>query len=79
MKAFIRISSVHAAVLAMPCLLLLGACEDKANDQPPGDISASEARALDDAADMIRSGRPGDTGVTPAGNGDGKVPVTPAR
>ena len=61
MNAFTRICRTCAALSLAPALLLLGACDDASSDPAPGAMSAGEVRALDDAADMIASGRPAST------------------
>ena len=49
-------SIVHFA-WALP-LVLLAACEPADNEPAPGGVSASEAEALDDAAEMVEKRRP---------------------
>lgn len=45
-------------VCALLALALLAACGQSDNDPGPGGITVGEARALDEAAEMIESRRP---------------------
>lgn len=40
------------------CALLLASCGEQDNDPGPGGVTVGEARALDEAAEMIEQGRP---------------------
>lgn len=71
-----RIGSPRAALSLVPVLLLLAACGDGSPAQTPGDISAGEARALDDAAQMIAGGRPAAANSTPAQGVEDIAPQT---
>ena len=48
----------HAALLALPLVLALAACGKKDTDPGPGGVTVAEAKALDEAAEMIDSRRP---------------------
>lgn len=52
------------ALTLLPVLLLIGCGND--NDAGPGGVTVGEARALDEAAEMIEAGRPALPGGAPA-------------
>ncbi len=49
--------SRHKASTAMAAMALLSACGPSDNDPGPGGVSVGEARALDEAAEMIEARR----------------------
>ena len=49
---------MRKAILASMALLALAACGKSDNDPGPGGVSVGEARALDEAAEMIEQRRP---------------------
>jgi hypothetical protein len=49
---------MRKAILASALLLALAACGKSDNDPGPGGVSVGEARALDEAAEMIEQRRP---------------------
>jgi hypothetical protein len=49
---------MRKAILAPVALLALAACGKSDNDPGPGGVSVGEARALDEAAEMIEQRRP---------------------
>ena len=53
----IAAGSARAAALLLPAALVLGACQ-KDTDPGPGGVTVGEARALDEAAEMLEK-RPG--------------------
>jgi hypothetical protein len=58
------------AILLLPALLAMSACH-KADNQPgPGGVTVGEARALDEAAEMIESDAPPALGPVPAATGN---------
>lgn len=59
----IRFASPLFPSLLLPPLLGLSACGPAENDPGPGGVTVGEARALDDAADMIEQGRLPDTAL----------------
>ena len=76
METLTRITSRCAALSLVPALLLLGACGNSGSDQAPGNITAGEARALDEAASMITSGRPAGPDTAPTQDTEGKSPTS---
>ena len=48
----------RAALLALPLVLALAACAKKDTDPGPGGVTVAEAKALDEAAQMIDSRKP---------------------
>lgn len=52
----------RAGLAPLLLALLLCACGND-NDSGPGGVTVSEARALDEAAEMIEAGRPGSLAV----------------
>lgn len=62
------------APLALP-LALLGACGQSDNDPAPGGVTVGEARALDEAAEMIEQRRlPPEALATPADEATDEAP-----
>jgi hypothetical protein len=60
---------MHRLALACP-LLLLSACGQSDSDPGPGGVTVGEARALDEAAEMIEQRRlPPGTAATPPATG----------
>ncbi len=63
------------ALLALPLVALVASCGPADNDSGPGGVSVGEARALDEAAEMIEQRRlpdealPGESGSGVAGEG----------
>lgn len=53
----IRFASPISLALLAPLLLTLSACGPAENDPAPGGVTVGEARALDEAAEMIEQGR----------------------
>ena len=53
----IRFASPISPALLTPLLLALCACGPAENDPAPGGVTVGEARALDEAAEMIEQGR----------------------
>lgn len=54
------------AVAIVPLLLALAACGRSDDTAAPGDVTVSEAKALDEAAEMIETRRPPPPVVTPS-------------
>ncbi len=63
-------------MLAPPLLLLAAACGSEDTDPGPGGVSVGEARALDEAAEMIEARRP-DPGVVPEPAAQTATPAEP--
>jgi hypothetical protein len=57
---------VGGAVAIAPLLLALAACGRSDDTAAPGDVTVSEAKALDEAAEMIEARRPPPPVVTPS-------------
>ena len=53
----IRFAPPISPALLAPLLLALSACGPAENDPAPGGVTVGEARALDEAAEMIEQGR----------------------
>ena len=53
----IRFAPLISPALLAPLLLALSACGPAENDPAPGGVTVGEARALDEAAEMIEQGR----------------------
>ena len=73
MNTCTRIAGLGAGLSAAAALLLLSGCGDSSKNTPPGEISAGEIHALNDAAEMIQTGRPPNTDTKPAQNADGST------
>ncbi len=64
--------------LALPITLLIAGCGAEDNEPGPGGVSVGEAKALDEAAEMIEARRP-EPGVIPEPAAPAAAPVaTPA-
>ncbi len=61
-----------APVLAVGAILALAACGRNDDRAGPGDVTVSEAKALDEAAEMIEARKPPPPVVTPS------APLPPA-
>jgi len=77
-----RVTMIRLApAIALLPLALLAACGPNDNDPGPGGVTVSEARALDEAAQMIEQRRLPrealDSGGTPAPTGTATTTATP--
>lgn len=57
---------VSRALAIVPLVLALSACGRSDETAAPGDVTVSEAKALDEAAEMIEARRPPPPVVTPS-------------
>lgn len=57
---------VGRALAIVPLVLALAACGRSDDTAAPGDVTISEAKALDEAAEMIEARRPPPPVVTPS-------------
>lgn len=64
-------------VIVMGLLAALAACGKSGNERGPGPATADEARALDDAAQMLDT--PASTDDASAASGKGGAPAAAAR
>ena len=65
-------------LIAAP-LVLLAACAKEDNEPGPGGVTVGEARALDEAAEMVEANQlPDDLAQTPA-QAASKAPAAPAQ
>lgn len=75
-QAMQRLASLFAILFA---ILVLAACGPAGNDPGPGGVTVDEARALDEAAEMLEQRRlPPEALSKPAVEGDAPKPETPA-
>lgn len=63
---------MNLRLLLLPLPMLVAACGQGENTPGPGGVTVGEARALDEAAEMIEQGRLPQSALTPA------VPQRPA-
>lgn len=69
---------VGRAFAIAPMLLALAACGRSDDTAAPGDVTVSEAKALDEAAEMIEARRPPPPAATPSAPLPPNVAAPPA-
>ena len=57
---------LSGALAIVPLIVALAACGGSDDTAAPGDVTVSEAKALDEAAEMIETRRPPPPAVTPS-------------
>ncbi len=73
------IRAVLAPVLALAAPLALAACGDPDAEPGPGGVSAGEARALDEAAEMLDQQRLPDEALSEPGTASPDTAASPAN
>jgi hypothetical protein len=56
----------RAFAILVPLIVALAACGRSDDTATPGDVTVSEAKALDEAAEMIEARRPPPPAITPS-------------
>ena len=76
----LRYDAGMRSALALPIFLLLAACGAADNDPGPGGVTVGEARALDEAAEMIEQRRlPPEALKPPADAPSPPAPASPSQ